>query len=283
MTDNKDHSAEILFLLAKLDKAIRDGIVAELLLLRPSYELAVQETLPALKAAYEALEGRKEYLRELDELISAFEGKAREHESMLDDGDLENRIVAQVYVNGFRDHIAKLEGRRREVSVELGILTDEHASARAAKERAETELREFEVGLEFPYLGGQQTRIYQAYRVGSWGLWTGTLQGICTYEQQAMTDAMDSMASVTGYRTDDLAERMRQAAIAEGLQQFRNNFPGAEESSAPSGQDIREGIHRSMENQFASQTPSVVEDRRHTVAIPVPQRDFMTLPARGKG
>jgi hypothetical protein len=277
-----DHAAEILSMLAALDAKIRAGIVTELELLRPNYELAVSNAAASLATAYKVLDIAKSQIAELDENITRFRDEARVWESRIDDDDIEQSVTAKFYHAGFCEHIDKLLAKRLQMTDAMIPVEDEYTTAKNAMAHAEEEMRLFEVNLLNPYLHlGQSTSIYKAFRVGSHGQWIGMLSDACPFEKDAFFHGLDEIAINTGYTTDDLKERQRQYAIQQGLQDFRDNFPSAEKSSAPSGKDIMDNIHARMEQQVLDTIPSVVEDRRYQVAIPTPQKPHMTLPGKG--
>ena len=273
-----DYSSKILEALAEVDKLTRAGIVAELELLRPSYELALEEAAAKLTAAYAALDLPSAQISELDAIILNFQERSAEHQALLDDPDPHNRIVARFMFQGFCEEIGKLADKRHELRENLKLLKEDHESARDAEIAAEGELSLFEMNLKQPYLHlGQQTETYKAFRVGSWGQWVGMLSGKLTWEKDAFFHGLDEIAVNTEYRTDKLTERIRQHEIQQALEDNQRNFPNAGDKGAPTGADIRREIHSMMENQWADQSVSKIEDLRQ-VKIPVAQRDYMSAP-----
>ena len=260
----EDYVAEILQALADADRMTKAAIVGELEQLRPGYEDAVEVAANALAGAYKAMEPLKSQIAEIDSLILGHQEKADEWQARIDDDDIEQSVTAQFYYKGFADHIAKLQAKRLELVTAMEPVEDEYNRARSAHNNAETELRVFALNCENPLLAlGQSTTAYQAFRVGSYSLWVAMLAEGSPAKRSAFFAGLDEIAVRTGYTTDDLKERIRQRSIEQGLQDYRDNFPGAEKSSVPGARDIIDGIHASMRNQFADKIVNRVEDRRN--------------------
>lgn len=267
MATPDDFAAEILQALADADRMTRAGIVAELELLRPKYEGAVEDAANALQDAFKAVEAAMVPISEIDARIADFQAKDAEHVAMLSDPDIENQIVAQVMHDGFLDHLAKLQAKKNDLLDNLRLLEDDHLQAQGKLAAAQGELDIFEVSLKHPYAGyGLATEIYRAYRVGSWGQHVLALEDTLGFERQAWEDSMDALAANTGYRTDKLANRLREIDRESAVEDFRRNFPGAEQSSAPSGQDVVSGIHDTMlkdqARKWREASPDKIEDYR---------------------
>lgn len=280
MANVEDFTAEILQALADADRLTKAAIVAELEPLRSQYEDALEVAAKALAEAYELLLPARSMIDQIDAKIAEFQVKAEEYKAAADDPgiEFEDIITASFYADGFAVHIRKLQDHRAELSEELRRLEDEHVQAKNAHHNAQTELNVYELNLQNPYLHlGQRTTSYAAFRIGSFGLWLAMLNDTHQSEKDAFYAGLDEIAVKTGYRTENLDERMRRRALEQELQELRDNFPGAEKTFAPSGQDIVNELHHRMQNQFAGDPVNVMEYREN-FRIPVAQRDYMSAP-----
>ena len=279
MATTDDYAAEILQALSDANHYTKLAIVAELEPLRAGYESAVEDAAKALAEAYKALESPRAAIAEMDSKIAEFQASANTWESRIDDDDVEQSVTAAFYHRGFLEHIAKLQDKRRELTESLTLLEEDHRQAGNALVNAQTEMNIFKLNLIEPYLHlGQQTIAYQAFRVGSFGLWVSMLNDSSPAEKTEFFHALDEISVRSGYTTDDLHERQRQWALEQGLQDYRENFPGAEKSSSPSGRDIVDGIHQQMMNQAADKTVNRIDYLPPPVRIPVAQREWMAAP-----
>jgi hypothetical protein len=77
---------------------------------------------------------------------------------------------------------------------------------------------------------GQRTQAYKTFRIGSYPPWLVLLSGQEDHgEFQAAYNSLDDVCLTSGYRTDDLSERLRLKAV----QETRDNFARTPEPAPP--------------------------------------------------
>lgn len=273
------NDSKILATLAELDTHIREGIKNELREQFPALEASQKVAASELAESFEALEVAKSQLAEMDSKIAEFREGAAENRAKLDDEDPHNQVVAKMMVEGFENHITKLLAHRDQMASAMIPVENAYTSAQGKLARANERIEEQKQALDYPYLGlGIETEIFRAYRAGSWGQHLLALQDQLGFEQQSWEDAMDAAATNTGYSTKGLEARIREAEREQARRDMNELFP--ESASSPTGQDVREGIHGSMERQWMSKTVEQVVDVRPVTVLPIPPREHLTLPHR---
>jgi hypothetical protein len=257
-----DHLTALANALTAYDNAVRDLIRDELEQLRPGLEQARDAAVERLRLAYEALQLPTEALAEIDAEIQSAERELAGYQDDLKSPSVATRVSARTWVDEWGKELESLRAKRTQQQEALQVFTDEHRAAKDAKADAEIEITALDINLETPFLGrGQYTGAYKAFHIGSFPMWA-TLIGNNTEhgEYDAFLESLDSIAQATGYRTDDLAERLRQQAIAEQRELFRWT-----PEPAPSGAEVVAETAGTLQYKAEDAKPStqLIEDYRH--------------------
>jgi hypothetical protein len=282
VTDNNEHLKPLANAMSSYDKAVADLIRAELEELRPGLEIDLDIAVERLRTAYAALQLPAEQVAKVSEEIRLVEQELASYRADLESESVPVRISARVPAAEWAAELAALQAKKAQYEDALQVFTDEHKAAKDAKTLAEIAIEALDINKLTPFLGrGRFTQAYKAFRVGSYPAWLVLLAGDDSHpEYDVFLDSLDDVAASTGYRTDELAERLRQKA----MQQSRDIFRRSPEPAPSGGEVVSEmmtGMERMAEAKAAEQTVSRIDDFRNA---PTPRndlvRDYMQVPGR---
>lgn len=273
----QEHLAELLGVLADADKLLRQVIADELAEGLPKLEQDEADAAAALEKVYAAARDPERDLAAINAEIAAVEAERAKWQAMLtDETPREERAKARFQHAECESDIALLGEKRDFVTAQLLPLRDAVIKAKRDLAAATGRLRGAELNatpLLAYYAAGQKTSGY-AMRFGI--ALEPALSDESHPEHDAAVDHMLYLATVSGFRTEDYADRLPSDARAAQRfwdEMYANANPP---QPPPSGREIVEALHTEMTISAVNKSlgPSRVDDFRGPAMPkpPVPDR-----------
>lgn len=278
---NPEHTDAVMQALADFDKATRACIADELTEQIPAYEAKVDAAAENLRNAVAALEIPQREILEIEAELSEARTQElywRQHGNSKNHHD---RVESAVWADGYSVECVKITHRLEQAQDAVKPFKAAVDEARKNLANAQDALSGIKLNAEpeNAYMGyGQFTESYKLYRRHSWALTVEQIAVGESYnsERDAFFEGLDMIAESSGYRTDDLQERLRQSAIADARANMDAVFP--ERSHAPSGQDVIAETNNAMQHQGMQKANerTRLEDYRHPVpsGVKVPRPEM---------
>ena len=275
MAADPDLSAAVLEALAVADTAVKAAIRAEITAMITAQDALIDGAARRLRDALAALTLPEQLITDMDAEISRVQARTYQWQSQAGDDRAETRIEARIRLAEWQRELDQLRAKRVLMGDDLAPFLHEREAARDALAAAQARRTALEINLAMPYFGaGQLTEAYRMFRVGSWGAWMVLLSGDRDHaEHDALLAGLDEIAAASGYRTDDLAARIRARAQQEARQSIADTATEPLPPS-PSGQDVLALDRARIENGALQGRPTRIDDYRRA-PVPPAAREYM--------
>lgn len=267
--------AECLELRAAAGGRLAQAVAAELAEDLPALEQAWVESGDAASAAYGALEAPRQAKEDRDAAVTQAETELAGWRSQA--GDESTPFAERVRLRAqIADGEAELEMLRQKADfaqAQLLPFLDAYARAEAEFEKATAALegRKLNATPALAFFGaGQKTAAYEAFRFGT--ALESALRNRDHFEHDAAVDHMLHLCEVSGFRTENYADRL--PSDAEQARRFWDQVradavAGMAADPAPSMVDVMKQTEAEFENAALQQHRTVIDDYRSpATAVP---------------